>query len=465
MKNSTKFKKNNTLLFVLFSFVVLLVIALFAYGLYLTMSFDRNVYNIKSGSFMYDNEYNYVSLTAAATMQQRWDKNYYLKQNDNGKVTNLGNDVVVYHKDDYKLYVYGINYQVKVTGDVVYSDSVVEVARNGQAAFFKLDDRKYLVTGKSIVSEQKGVNTKDYLIVDIDKSGNALLLNHELNVKVLNTIKLNTDSYTFDVANERLLVGENIIDLKKINGSTNQYVEPTEEPTPNGGGGSGGNGGNGGGGGSGGGTTIINNIGSSGEKLNVNKSLTLVSVAGYTSYVDVNYSVSDPKNEYITVYLLVQEVGAPDESAMKIILSKTATSYRIRNLVPNSEYKVSLCYGYVSAANVDLVIDEVANVVTVKTKKISTHIDINRISGSKIYYTVYYDSAYAFDSAKVAVYNDGLKLGTQAVESTEALTSKGYSGMIDTEAVLGSEILLKLEECFYDGEEVEIDIQTKFINR
>ena len=315
----------------------------------------------------------------------------------------------------------------------------------------------------------KGISTKDYLIVDIDKSGNALLLNHELNVKVLSTIKLKTDSYTFDVANERLLVGENIIDLKKINGSSNQYVEPTEEPTPNGGyaGGSGGysGGGSSGGGGGGGGTTIINNIGGSGEKLNVSKSLMLVSVTGYTSYVDVNYSVNDPKNEYITVYLLVQEVGAPDDQVMKIILSKTATSYRIRNLVPNSEYKISLCYGYISSDNVDVVVDEVANVVTVKTKKISTHIDINRISGSKIYYTVYYDSAYAFDSSKVFIYNDGVIIGSQSVGSTDALTTKGYSGMIESETVLGNEIVLKLEECFYEGEPVDIDIQTKFINR
>ena len=226
-------KKNNIGLFILFSFLVILIITLFGYGLYNTLSFDREIYDIAQGSFTYDKDYNYVVLDTSANLQQRWDKNYYLKTENDNKVTNLGDDVVVYNKSDYKLYIYGTNYQVKLTGDVVYSNSLVEVSRTANPAFFKLGDRKYLIVGKSIKSEVKGINTKDYLIVDIDKGGNALLLNHELNIKVLSTLKLVTADFTFDVANERLLVGEDVIDLKKINGSTNQYVEPDLEDTSN----------------------------------------------------------------------------------------------------------------------------------------------------------------------------------------------------------------------------------------
>ena len=474
-------KKSNTGLFVLFSFLVILIIALFGYGLYNTLSFDTTVYDVAEGSFTYDSDYNYVALETSANIQQRWDKNYYLKMADENKVINLGDDVVVYNKSDYKLYLYGVNYQVKLNGDVIHSNSLVEISRTGAPTFFKLDDRKYLVTGKSIKSEVKGVSTKDYLIVDIDKSGNALLLNHELNIKVLSTLKLVTSDFVFDVANERLLVGEDedVIDLKKINGSTNQYVEPTfdeEEskisnpvtaggdvvPNTNSSGGGGSSNGGSAGGGAISGTVV--NPPSSSEKLNIVKSAFLSSVTPYTSYIDVSYTVSDPKNEYSSIFLLVEKIGS-NEEPLKIILNKNSTKYRVRDLVPNSEYKISFCYSYTNPSNVDVLIDEVANVVSTRTKATNTKIVITKLSGRSVYFTVYYDSSYAFDSSNVVLYSDNVNMGTVAVDSTQATSSKGFSGVITADISLGYEVVLKLEKCVFQGEEVGIDIQTKFVNR
>ena len=196
--------------------------------------------------------------------------------------------------------------------------------------------------------------------MEIDKSGNALLMNHEINIKVLNTLKLVTSDFVFDVANERLLVGEdNVIDLKKINGSTNQYVEPEmdddkvdklnnpitgsgekKDDVANNSGSSSKKDS------SGGGSTLVASNNKS-EKLNIVKSANLTSIVGYTSYMDVHYSVNDPKNEYTTVYLLVQKVGSTEEP-LKIVLNKNATKYRVRNLIPSSEYRVSFGYTYPS---------------------------------------------------------------------------------------------------------------------
>ncbi len=476
---TVKRKRNNAGLFVLFSFLVLLIIGVFGYALYNTLSYDSTLYSIAKGSFTYDKDYNYVSLAETADLQQRWDKNYYLRLTDNKKVTNLGNDVVIYNKSDYKLYIYGANYQVKLNGDVVPSSTVVSVSRTGAPSFFKLDDRKYLITGKNIHSEVKGISTKDYLIVDIDKSGNALLLNHETNIKVLSTLKLVTSDFIFDVANERLLVGNDIIDLKKINGSTNQYVEPNlEEITPevlsnpvtgnndtvvNGG-----NSSSGGGGSSGGsvGGIVSSAAGSSGssEKLNIVKSAFLTSVTGYTSYIDVSYTVYDPKNEYTSVYLLVENVANPGQP-IKVVLNKNSTRYRVRNLVPNSEYLISFCYTYVNPDNVDVVLDDVANAVTAKTKKTTSKIVVDRISAGKIYFTVYYDNSYAYDFSNVVLYSDGNNIGTVAVDTTQALSSKGFSSFVSLDTSLGYEIILKLEDCTYQGENVSSDVRTKFINR
>ena len=328
------------------------------------------------------------------------------------------------------------------------------------------------MTGNSIKSDVKGIKTKDYLIIDIDKSGNALLLNHELNIKVLSTIKLETKTYTFDVANERIYVGDEIIDLKKINGSTNNYKE--EEPeekdskddkttnnndkttnnndnttntnqntnTSN--------------------STKISNI--TKDKINITKSLAMTSVTPYTSYIDVSYMINDPANEYTNVYLTLEKVGEESEKT-KIMISKNKTQYRIRDLTPNTEYKISLCYSEVNKKNADLIEEKIESSTTAKTKKISTRIVINKVSNNKVYYTVYYDTSYAFDSAIVTLYSDGNILGRQNIETANATSSKGFSGSISASDSLGYEIILKIEDCIYQGETKNINIQTKFINR
>ena len=41
---------------------------------------------------------------------------------------------------------------------------------------------------------------------------------------------LKFDNHSFDIANEKLLVNNKTIDLKLINGSTNEYVQQVIEP-------------------------------------------------------------------------------------------------------------------------------------------------------------------------------------------------------------------------------------------
>ena len=150
---------------------------------------------------------------------------------------------------------------------------------------------------------------------------------------------------------------------------------------------------------------------------------------------------------------------------MKVVLNKNSAKYRVRDLIPNSEYKISFCYSYPSPNNVDVIVDEVGNVVTTKTKKISTKIVINKITSEKIYFTVYYDGSYAFDSSNVVIYSDNSNIGTVSVDTAQAVSAKGFSGSLTTLSTLGYEIVLKLENCVYQGGNVDINIQTKFVNR
>ena len=456
-----KLGKKNIRLFVLFSFLVLLVIILFGYFIYQALTYDKTLYKVAANSFMYDSDNNYVLLENDGELTQKWDKHYYLKVKDKKK--NMGNDVVVYNDNDFIIYIYGTNYQVKTNGDVIYSNTKVEASRNGSPTFYKLDDRKYLIVGSSIQTDNKEIKTKNYLIIEIDKSGHALLLNNELNIKTLNTLVLKTGVYDFDVANERLIVNENIIDLKKISGSTNQYVEPVEEEEEDKNNNASGNGGGSAGGAAGGGaaggstnTTITDKD----NKINIVKSANLTSVIGYTSYIDVFYSVIDPKGEYTTVYILVEGTDYNE----KIILNKGNSKYRITDLKPNSEYSISFGYTYVSGDS-EILMDEVVNVLKAKTSKITTKIAITKISGSKIHFTVNYDNNYAYETADVVAYSDGTRVGSLEVEKNLAVTSKGFSGVIHAGDSLGYEIVLKLENCYYNGVEVTSNVRSKFINK
>ena len=73
-----KLGKKNIQLFVLFSFFVILVVVLFVFIIYRVLSYDRTIYDVSNGSFMYDKDNNYVLLESTAKLKQKWDKNYYL---------------------------------------------------------------------------------------------------------------------------------------------------------------------------------------------------------------------------------------------------------------------------------------------------------------------------------------------------------------------------------------------------
>lgn len=476
-----KLGKRNVRLFVLFSFLVLLVSGLFIYGIWTSFTIDKNIYTVVSGSFTYDAENSYVKLDSEGTLQQKWDKKYYLsvadKKKSKNKVYSLGNDVVLFNEKDTTLKLYGSNFRIDTNGNVTFNDKEVDIVSNTSPLFYKLDDRKYLMVSKQIVTEKKEIDTKDYLVVEIDKSGNALLLNNELNVKTLSTVILKTTGYEFDVANEKLLIpnSKKTIDLKKVSGSSNQYVEPTKESTTadtniaSGGGGGGGGGGftetttsgSSAATGSAGSTIISSTTTNRLEDLNIIKTARINSVAAYTSYLDVFYTVNDPKNEYISVYLTVE---GTDGYENKLILNKDNTRYRIRNLTPNTEYTVSFGYTYASSENSDILLEDTAGSLIIKTSKNQAKITINKISANKIYYTVTLDQSYAYEFANIVAYTNNVPIGRDNINVTQALTANGFSSVITCDSAFSNKVLLKLEDCKFDGEDVESDIQTTFIN-
>ena len=61
-------------------------------------------------------------------------------------------------------------------------DNYTQVSNLNETGFFKLSDRKYLITGSRIWDNVGLVDTSNYLFISLDDAGNARLLNDTMNV-------------------------------------------------------------------------------------------------------------------------------------------------------------------------------------------------------------------------------------------------------------------------------------------
>lgn len=480
--------------FAIFAIIIIIIIILLITCLRLALNHEVEEYRIESNVTLYDSEYEPLQPEEAGTITKKWDGNYYLTLDNTNETYKLNPEVVSYNGNNSQVTLYGDVFKVLLDGQVEKYSKDTTIRNTSEDAFYKIADRQYLMISNSIKNESGSISTSKYLYIIIDKSGNTLLLNNQIYAKTINPIVLSTNSYTFDIANEKLIVGNDEIDLKKIIGSSNEYVEKDEEKdidwqnlipdnqgtsssnngsdnsqnsdgtTNNQGGvqtGTGTNAGtsNGGSGSSAGGDTIINNSNSSTNQTPLSKSVSLRGAIATSSYIDIEYAVQDPQNRYQTVYAFVEAVGYENT----IALDKNATTYRLTDLEPNTEYKITLGYKEITEDNE--VVDNIEDVLSVRTTKINASIDITRVgTGSKkVYFNLKLDQNYAFDYAKIALYVDGVKESDMDVNLTQAVKTDGWSNVLTYENY-GSEITVQLEGTSHDGSVVNTNIQAKYRN-
>ena len=251
------------------------LIIIFSYAIKKSIDIDKTAYEISSGSILFDKEYNMLTTSTDGILRIKWGGDYYLKQND--KDHDIGTHAVIYNTNNGDTALYGKFYEVTKEGEVevIKGENLIKSSVNSK--FFKLADRKYLIIDRTIESSDSSFVTSNYLIVNLDKLGNATLLNDKTSYKTIKPTILRTSAYVFDIANEKINFGGEDIDLKKIIGSTNEYDEDTydlnanikdEDGTGSGSGegtGSGAGGGSGEGSGAGGGSGPDSPGGSTGE--------------------------------------------------------------------------------------------------------------------------------------------------------------------------------------------------------
>ena len=476
--------------FAIFAIIIIIIIILLITCLRLALKHEVEEYKLESNVTLYDSEYEPIELEEAGTITKKWDGNYYLTVDNTKETYKLNPEVVSFNGSNSQVTLYGDIFKVLLDGQVEKYSKDTTIKNTSEDSFYKIADREYLMISNSIKNESGSISTSKYLYIIIDKSGNTLLLNNQIYAKTINPIVLSTNSYKFDIANEKLIVGNDEIDLKKIIGSSNEYIEKEEEKdidwqnlipenqgtssssesddeqategtTVNQGGAQTGTAGGtsaGGSGSSAGGDTVINNN-TEINKTPLSKSVSLRGAIATSSYIDIEYAVQDPENRYQTVYAFVEAVGYENT----IALDKNTTTYRLTDLEPNTEYKITLGYKEITEDNE--IIDNIEDVLAVRTTKINASLDITRVgTGSKkVYFNLKLDQNYAFDYAKIALYVDGIKESDMDVNLTEAVKQAGWSNVLTYENY-GSEITLMLEGTSHDGSVVETNIQTKYRN-
>lgn len=483
--------KSNGGLFLLLTVIVIVVVAIFVYFIYLFTTYDKTEYEVQAGSVVYDKNLEYIKVEGDAYITQKLDKNYYLYEevNEETRKYNLGKNAVLYKEGDLYIYIYGTAYQVLSSGDVDTLSGETKVVKSNPTKFFKLDDRKYLMVDQTIKTTSSNVlNTKDYVIINMDKKGNPSFSNHEVDFKTISQTVVSGSIFSFDIANEKLTYDKSEIDLKNVIGSSNEYEPPVKEEVDY--------------------TdekleaiqnniqenadaivgyydqyfrdviTSVNNltqsvIGANNNALiGVNKNevyydfvkwLSLKSVTPKVASIEIEYSVFDPSDEYQVVYIVVdgpnpaKDANGNDVDTKTYSLNKNDSKYVIRELKPNTPYTVSLRYTKVGTAEEvtqdTVIVTTRDDAYSIQVKKITYREGTDASGNPTANYTIDYEMTlnpeYIFESATLNLYGQNFN-GTEYEDAGDPVKSETIlknsipeSGVYNGKLILNPNVLLQ----------------------
>lgn len=461
----------------------LLVIGIFSLFIFKYMKTSKIFYEIPLGSVLQDEDKNYLELEEDAVLKMRWNDSYYLDYQN--RRINLGKKVVTYDTITGSMRLYGNIYEIKEDGKIDSLKDETIIDNVSDAKFYKLADREYLLVDKTIISEDRGIEASNYMLVELDKLGNAKLSNNKLELKTITKTVLVTSKYKFDIANEILTFGDKTIDLKKIIGTSNEYnpeedKEKNEDDKTNTDGSNGNNqGGNSGNNLNGGVGTIVNGK-DDGEEISIDeiknktKMTSVVRIFEGLTQIDFDYVVYDPYNEYRRVYVEVYK----DKTIETIELLKSETHLVVNGLNPDSEYRFKFVYVTIDKETEEEVINTFDE-MTLRTKKPNYTIGVTKISrvNNTLTYKVNLDEGYPVNRVLVNMsfsYNytdpDSLEVTKKNVSVNQELTvnsgSKYVTGAFDIKNYdIDMDTLIKLEVVEVYSGNFKLDINKAYTFR
>ena len=469
-----EYNLKNKINFVVIGVLSILIIIIFSLFIIKFVSIKKVEYSLNKGTVLFDADYNKLNIDKSVIMKLKWNGNYYISSEDNDTI--LGRRVVAYNELTKNLDLYGKYYEILSNGEVNIDKDITNINTQSESKFYKLEDRKYLLVDRSIKSSDGALDTSNYLIVELDKQGNALLLNNEVHYKTLSEAIINTSSYSFDVANEILSFGEDKIDLKQIIGSSNQYKpsDSTSDGT-DGNGGTGGNGGSGNGSGNGsgiggngtggnGGTAtgdngVINN-GENGDDVVIKKKKTSVlSVVPSIDSISVDYFVYDPNDEYKSVYVIVSD----GVNSNTVYLSKSNTNIILNGLKMGTKYNLKFMFSYLDSEG--KMLSDSFSEIDVSTVYPSYQVSLVKVSkvSNELSYRISLDSRYTIDKANVSLIIDDVVVDSKSVSVSENAKSVVDSFVLPN-IDKGSVVVIRLNSVSSNGVVINSNSYYQYIN-
>ena len=214
--------KKNTGIYNIFGALIVLGLVGLSFVVFNVLKNKEDTYVIPAGSTVYDINNEYIPLEDDAEVYWKADGNCYLKTTDK-EVYKLGKQAVVHDKETNSVKIFGDAYKINSDGIITNLTGVTEISDFSEPSIYKMADRKYLMTGNGIKSTDKSYNAEKYVYVTIYKSGTAVLMNNEQYKNTVYPIMLKSDQLYFDISSEFALYDDNLINLKKVIGSTNEY--------------------------------------------------------------------------------------------------------------------------------------------------------------------------------------------------------------------------------------------------
>ncbi len=401
--------KRNIGIIIIISFGIIIMFSLFTK---LFLNRDRKEYKIDPETLVFDVDRNIIKSNNNSIIKTKWNKEYYLIQDKNS--SRLGKSSITYNNDSGEIKLYGRYYEIGSGDEINITSGETTIKSSVLTKFYKLEDRKYLVIDKEIKTADSLLSTTDFLLVDLDKVGNATFTNHKVNLKSFSKSTIVTSNYTFDVANEILTYGSQKIDLKKIIGSTNTYTKDELEPEENTAEATenaaidiqNGADGDGTGKGTGKESLVVEEI------KKASKQTSVISVNTTVNKIMIDYVIYDPHNEYTSVYMEVQQDGS--NSIDTIYLNAGSTSYDLtKGILPNTKYNLTFKYNYLDENN-ELNIKTFDN-ISVTTKKPKLSLKVTKTSFNNVTYLITTDNNVNLTSALLTVYVNGEEYSSNTI--------------------------------------------------
>lgn len=428
--------------------ISIIIIIMFSLVIKFFLSLNKEEYIVAKGNIVFDKDKAIIKLDSDGRIKTKWKGEYYLTYD--GKDYELGNTAIAFNEETTEIKLYGRYYEISSGSEINITSNETVIKNSLLTKFYKLADRKYLIVDKEIKSADNLLSTTDFLLVELDKAGNATLTNHKVNLKTFSETEIVTSNYTFDIANEILTYGSDKIDLKKIIGSTNNYTKedliPDENKNTNDN------------------VTNIDINGNQGNNNNTNgnnqvngngsnnsgtaieeikkaaKQTSVVSVTSTVNKIIIDYVIYDPYKEYTSVYMEVQK---EDSDKVEVIyLNTNNTRYELKDILPNTKY--NLKFKYTATEDGESIIKEFAN-TTISTQKPKLSLKVTKTRAGEITYVVTTDSSYTLTSADLVVTITDSKTGETRKETSTISISNNTSNIVKLNKMTDGDIIeLKL---------------------